>query len=60
MESLVASANAFETFSARFRSITGSSVSVADKSKRPTVLSEFLSNSYPADASFDLDDHLNG
>lgn len=59
MESLVASANAFETFSARFRSITGSSVSIADKSNSPTVLSKVLGNSCPAAASFDLDDHLN-
>ena len=59
MERLVASARAFETFSADLRSITGSSVSVADKSNSLTVLSEFLSNSCRADVTFDLDDHLN-
>jgi hypothetical protein len=59
MESIVASASALETFSARLRSITGSSASVADKSNSPTVLLEFLSNSCGVDASFDLDDHLN-
>ena len=45
-------ARAFETFSARLRSTTGSSVSVGDESNSPTVLSEFLSNSRPADVTF--------